>query len=211
VKRYLERRNTRFEHAEEIKRVFGLSDFFAHETELVRWVDARAWNSGDGPTVIFHDAVRWLWEHDVLLPGITTLTRLVARAREEATGRLWDTLYEALSFEQRFALDPLLEVPEGARISELERWRTGPSRASGPEMVKALDLAAEIIGAGLGMVEREVVVPQRRLAELARRPRQTVGGGNGGRPRISAGGPGRVLRWLRQWRRRSAVGRSPGL
>jgi Domain of unknown function (DUF4158) len=40
VKRYLERRNTRFEHAEEIKRVFGLSDFSAHEAELVRWVGA---------------------------------------------------------------------------------------------------------------------------------------------------------------------------
>jgi hypothetical protein len=41
------------------------------------------------------------------------LTRLVAQVREEATGRSWDTLYEALTPEQRVALDLLLEVPEG--------------------------------------------------------------------------------------------------
>jgi hypothetical protein len=50
------------------------------------------------------------------------LTRLVSRVREEETGRLWDTLYEALTPEQRVEFDLLLEVPEGPRISEMERW-----------------------------------------------------------------------------------------
>ena len=42
VARYTERRSTRFEHADEIKRVFGLQDFAAAEEDLERWVDARA-------------------------------------------------------------------------------------------------------------------------------------------------------------------------
>lgn len=53
---------------------------------------AHAWNSGDGPTALFQWAVRWLREHDVLLPGVTTLTRLVARERDAATQRLYETL-----------------------------------------------------------------------------------------------------------------------
>lgn len=47
---------------------------------------AHAWNTGDGPTALFQYAVRWLRQNDVLLPGITTLTRLVARERERTGG-----------------------------------------------------------------------------------------------------------------------------
>lgn len=83
VKRYAEREPTHREHAGEIQRVFGLKDFYQVESELVAKVAARSWNSGDGPTALFGEAVRWLRERDVLLPGITTLTRLVARVRDE--------------------------------------------------------------------------------------------------------------------------------
>jgi hypothetical protein len=123
VKRYIERRSTRFEHAEEIKRAYGLRDFALAEADLAAWVDARAWATGDGPKVIFTDAVAWLRERRVLLPGVTTLARLVARVREEATVRLWDTMAGLLTGPQGRLLDLLLEVPAGARVSDLERWR----------------------------------------------------------------------------------------
>jgi hypothetical protein len=81
VKRYTERRATRFEHAEEIKSAYGLRDFAEVEGELEGWVEARAWTTGDGPKAIFYDAVGWLSERGVVLPGVTTLARLVARVR----------------------------------------------------------------------------------------------------------------------------------
>src|SRR5216683_5667429 len=100
-------------------------------------------------TPIFADAVGWLRERDVLLPGVTTLARLVARERDAATGRLWESLYAATADQDRAALDALLVVPPGGRVSELERWRTGPARPSGPQMIKALHRVAEITGSGL--------------------------------------------------------------
>ena len=48
-------------------------------------MDVRAWTTGDGPKAIFNDAVVWLLERGVLLPGVTTLARLVAQVRDEAT------------------------------------------------------------------------------------------------------------------------------
>jgi hypothetical protein len=114
--RYMERRPTRFEHADEIKHVFGLQDFAAAEEDLERRVDARAWTTGDGPRAIFDDATGWLFDPSVLLPGVTTLARLVARVRDEATQRLWDTLSGLPTARQARALERLLDVGWGSSV-----------------------------------------------------------------------------------------------
>jgi hypothetical protein len=168
VKRYAVRAQTHREHAEKIRTRLGLTDFAQAEAELALFAAGRAWVTGDGPKAIFADAVGWLRERNVLLPGVSRLARLGARERDAATQRLWETLYAALTGQQRLALDALLVVPPGRRVSELERWRTGLPRASGPQMVKALNRVAEIIGSGLSRVEIDATVTPRRLAELAR-------------------------------------------
>ena len=168
VKRYAQREPTHREHAGEIQRVLGLRDFAEVAPQLAEWVDARAWVTGDGPKAIFADAVVWLRERDVLLPGVSTLARLVARVREEATRRVWATLDAAPTAPQRVALDALLVVAPGSRVSKLERWRTGPTRASGPQMVKALKRVADIRRSGLSRIRVDPTVSPRRLAELAR-------------------------------------------
>ena len=92
VKRYLERRSTRFEHQDEIARVYGYREFSAGERELVAWLDDQAWTTGDGPKALFGAAVGWLREGKVLLPGVSTLGELVpACARRSRTGctRCW--------------------------------------------------------------------------------------------------------------------------
>jgi hypothetical protein len=60
VGRYLERRPTRFDHAEEIKRACGLREFAQARSEFDGWLWARAWMIGDGPRAIFADAIGWL-------------------------------------------------------------------------------------------------------------------------------------------------------
>ena len=168
VARYMERRTTRFEHAEEIKRARGLRDFSEVARELEEWVDARAWTTSDGPRAIFNDAIGWLFERDVLLPGVTTLARLVARVREEATERLWETLSGLLTAGQCRRLERLLEVPDGKRFSDLERWRKGPAKPSGRNLEKAIARVAEIKTLELGRLDLDAVVPHRRLVDLAR-------------------------------------------
>lgn len=92
LKGYREREMTRLEHAREIRDAYGFADFSAAEAELGAWVDAQAWTSGDGPKALFDGSVLWLRERKVLLPGLSTLARLVARVRDEATQRFWDDL-----------------------------------------------------------------------------------------------------------------------
>jgi TnpA family transposase len=164
---YGERENTRLDHVRELRRLLEYREFAEVEPELRAWVDARAWTTGEGPKAPFDAAVGWLRERRVLLPGVTTLARLVASVRETANQRLWETLHGMLTPGQRAVLDELLTVPAGARISELDRLRRGPVRVSGPQMKAALERAEEI--AKLGMGEADMTgVPPRRLAELSR-------------------------------------------
>jgi len=169
VKRYAERQPTRFDHQRDIRRVYGWRDFASVEGEFVAWVAARSWTSGDGPKAIFTDGVGWLRERKVLLPGVSTLARLVAKVRDDTTKRLWGVLEGLLTAGQRYVLDQLLEVPTGSRVSDLERWRKGvPPRSSGPTIIKALEQVSEIVGLDLADLGAEALVPPRRLGELAK-------------------------------------------
>ena len=152
VKRYTERAKTQFDHQWEIRRKYGLREFADAEAEFAGWVAARVVDVRGRPEGDLRSTrMAWLRERKVLLPGVTTLARLVARVRDETTRRLWGVLEALLTPAQRRVLDQLLEVPPGSRVSDLERWRKGPPpRGSGPAIIKALDQVAEISGAGAG-------------------------------------------------------------
>ena len=168
VKRYTERRTTPFEHREEIKASYGLREFAEAEAEFAQWARSRAWNTGQGPKTIFADGRQWLRSNAVLLPGVTTLARLVARVRDEATEDLYATLAGLPGPHQRVGLEQLVVVPDGARYSDLERWRKGPSKPSGRNLERALNRAAEIAGVGVGALGLDAHVPHRRVVDLAR-------------------------------------------
>jgi hypothetical protein len=77
----------------------------------------------------------------VLLPGVSVLARLVSEVRTDMSERLYSRLAGRGSAELGQRLDKLLTVPSGSRVSELDRLRRAPTRASGLglEMVRALD------------------------------------------------------------------------
>jgi hypothetical protein len=112
------------------------------ESELSAWIADQAWVTGDGPKAILEGAIAWLRDRQALLPGITTLERLVAEGRQAADRRLWRTLADQVIPEVAGALLALLDVPEGKdkrrRVSELERLRRGVFRSSSKGMVAAL-------------------------------------------------------------------------
>ena len=102
-----------------------------------------------------------------LVARVSTVARLVSEVRTDVSERLYSRLAGRVSTELGQRLDKLLTVPSGARISELDRLRRAPTRASGLEMVRALDRAAEIAGFGADRVDASDVPPG-RVESLAR-------------------------------------------
>lgn len=164
---YGARRQSRYEQAWEIRDAYGYREFADAEGEVRGFLGARVWASPEGPRALFDRAVVWLVDNRVLLPGITTLTRLVAEVRAEENTALYRTLDAAVPEGLRQAMRELLKVPEGRRVSELERLRTPPVKVSGTAMAAALERAKEIRGLGAHAVDTGGV-PAVRMAGLAR-------------------------------------------
>ena len=92
--KYLERKPTRYAHSTEIQDRYGYHDFngFAWRFKLSRILYARSWISNERPSVMFDFATAWLIDNKVLLPGATTLSRLISEIRERTNKRLWQRL-----------------------------------------------------------------------------------------------------------------------
>jgi hypothetical protein len=199
VKRYAERLKTAYEHAWMIRDAYGYHDFGDRESwqgrvlskRFLTFLHGRPWTHAEGPTVLFDQSVAWLRRHRVL-PGVTVLERLVARVRERADERLHATVareVERADPALRRELSGLLVVPEGVRISELERLRQAPKRQSGTEMVRALRRVDDIARFRLGRV-RVDKVPVRRMKTLAK---------------YGAGSKAPLLAWLDEPRKTATV------
>ena len=131
LKLYPDRLPTQHEHAREIRDLLGYRDFPAAEMELRSFVASRVWNSTESRRALFDRAVVWLLGQRVLLPGISVLSRLLADVRSGEYDRIHGLIADAPDDGLRAALEAWLEVPDGARVSELERLRAQVVAVSG--------------------------------------------------------------------------------
>ncbi len=119
MRRYVERQKTPLEHSWEIRESLGYRDFASAESDAREFLEARAWTRAERPSQLFDQVVAWLRTQKVLLPGVSTVTRLVSEVRTDTSERLYSRLSGRVSGELGQRLEKLLTVPSGARISEL--------------------------------------------------------------------------------------------
>ncbi len=143
---YAKREATKHEHISLICEHYGYRDFGEQPWafRLIRLLYVRAWVSNERPSLMFDFATNWLIQHKILLPGITTLSRVITEIRERADNRLWKHLSAIPTNEQREKLESLLKVPDGMRTSRFDYFRKGPVTISAPAFNAALDRYLEL-------------------------------------------------------------------
>ncbi len=158
----------RFDHMEYLKDTLHYEDFTEPGATfgLVRHLYVRTWTSNERPSVLFEDAVTWLRDHRILLPGITTLTRFIARFRDRVAQRLWQALCDGLTPEQRTRLEAVLTTPPEDKGPRLDTLRRGETRVSSPGLLRALARLESARSVGVAEVDL-AQIPVQRLKALA--------------------------------------------
>ena len=167
LKRFRVGSRAHYEQTQHLQEAYGYREFSQVGFALTRWLYTRAWMAFERPSALFDLATAWLVERKILLPGVTTLTRLIARIRDRVAARLWQQLAQLPSAEQRARLEGLLVVAPGERVTGLERLRTGPAHISGSALLQALSRLEQIRALGVGWIPL-AGIPAGRLKALAR-------------------------------------------
>lgn len=126
-------------HAAMIRETYGfreLADDANARFRLIRWLYTLCWSGDDRPSLLIDRATAWMLANKILLPGISTLERLVARIRDRAHRRLWRGLSEALSDTQREQIVALLDGDRGRSFHKLDALRAAPTKRAMMELMR---------------------------------------------------------------------------
>ena len=165
---YAQRETTRREHNVLICNHYQYREFtWPWSFRLSRLLFTRSWISNERPSLLFDLATGWLIQHKILLPGTSTLMRLISEVRERAINRLWLRLSALPTVDQAARLETLFQVPEGSRTSRFDQLRKGPVTISGPAFNESVDRYLEL--KVFGMQELNFTgIPPVRFKNLAR-------------------------------------------
>ncbi|MEU7458359.1 DUF4158 domain-containing protein [Streptosporangium roseum] len=171
-------KEARWDHQKQIREAYGFEVFEEHAFALACWIYRRAWSNSERPIVLLDLLTHRLVEAEILLPGISTVERLVSEIRERVALRQYKILASLPSPDQKGALEELVTVAEGRRISGLDRLRKSPTDVSGAGVGKALERDVELRGLGASAWDLSAV-PAGKVAALALpgRPAQAAAAG----------------------------------
>ncbi len=133
---------------------------------LTRWLYAQCWARDERPGALVLESADWLVERRVILPGVTTLERLIGRVRERAQLRLWRRVVGGLSNQQRLHIQAFFEE-DATSFGNFELLRASPLKRRQSDFLRHLDKLDALRGAELGMKPPKGV-PASHLERLAR-------------------------------------------
>lgn len=132
----------RWRHVALIRDRYGYRDFTLDgwaRFRLTRWLYALCWAGDDRPSLLIDRATAWLVGNKVLLPGVSTVERLVGQIRHRAGRRAWRILTAALTHEQWRHIEALLDTDRAEPSMTFERLRAAPTRRSPTEPIRGLE------------------------------------------------------------------------
>ncbi|WP_010648716.1 Tn3 family transposase [Oceanobacillus massiliensis] len=135
---YAQREPTRREHLEEIRQEYGYQNFSLSEYRFItRYLFQQAIENGNTLHLI-RQAIEELRKRKVILPGMTTIERIIWNARDQAEKFIFKVLNDALSTEQKQQLDSLLEPTMDNGKTPLAWLKENPGTSSPDTFLKVI-------------------------------------------------------------------------
>lgn len=137
--RYAERAETRREHLLELQSVFGFKTFtMRHYRSAMHGLEELAWQTDKG-ILLASVLIQNLRNQLILFPSVNVIERICAEAITRATRRIYISLTESLSPEQKQQLDALLNFRENSKATILSWLRQSPSAPNAKHMLEHLE------------------------------------------------------------------------
>ncbi len=138
---YSKRGTTRREHMVQIRKFYGYKEFkdAASWLKLCKLLFTRAWLSNERHGLLFDFSTAWLIQNKVILPGVTTLVKLITDIKVRCEKRLWKKLSAMPNKSEQKELITLFELVPNTRISNFDYYRKGPVTVSSVAFNKAIE------------------------------------------------------------------------
>jgi len=163
---YAQRENTRLEHLQELRDVYGYKNFT--EVDYKRLLDYNMPFALENDNIIclIRGVIDELRKDMVILPGITTLEKIVKEVRTTADDSIIRIINETLTTEQKQQMDALIESPNETAITTLAWLKEDPGQSSPKAFLDVVERLKKIRELGL-VINSEGIHPN-RLRQLSR-------------------------------------------
>jgi TnpA family transposase len=140
---YAQRENTRLEHLQEIRKIYGFKNYKEENNlSLIQTLIPYAMEN-DNVINLMNLAINEIKNQKIILPGITTIEKIVSTVISEADERLIDTISNSISTDQKYKLDLLINTQDDDSKTSLG-WLKESTGNSSPkafaEVIKRLEM-----------------------------------------------------------------------
>lgn len=166
---YPQRENTLWDHLKEIRSEYDFVTFTLREYRMTfKHLHQLALENGDAIHLL-HECIEFLRKNKIILPAITTLERMVWEARAMAEKKLFNTVSQSLTNEQKEKLEEIItsQLPSESNKTILGWLKEPPGHPSPETFLKVIERLEYIRGIELETVKISHL-HRNRLLQLSR-------------------------------------------
>lgn len=155
-----ERKATYLEQRRRIMTYLGFRKFDDEsQKQLEAWLHNHA-RQGELPADLNHRAEGFLISEKIILPGSTTIERLVASVCSSVHDKTFEAVYSKLSPNLKNSIDQLLSIPKGEQRSYFQKLKEYPPSAKISSLRKYLEHYRTLMSTGIGEIEGVLADPK---------------------------------------------------
>ncbi|MBB2482445.1 Tn3 family transposase [Heyndrickxia sp. FSL W8-0423] len=166
---YPQRENTLWDHLKELRSEYDFVTFTLREYRIaLKHLHQLAFENGDAIHLL-HECIDFLRKNKIILPAITTLERMVWEARAMAEKKLFNTVSQSLTNEQKGKLEEIItsQHPSESNKTILGWLKEPPGHPSPETFLKVIERLEYIRGMELETVQISHL-HRNRLLQLSR-------------------------------------------